>query len=88
MKLKAGYVIRSIASETIVVPTGSEAIHFNGIMTLNKTGKVLFSALQEEKTVDELLTLLMNQFDVSKEVALADIQNFIKTLNLHHLLES
>ncbi len=45
MKLKPGYIVRSIAGETIVVPTGEEAIRFNGIMTLNKTGKVLFEAL-------------------------------------------
>jgi len=88
MKLKPGYVIRTIASETIVVPTGSEAIHFNGIMTLNKTGKVLFTALQEEKTIDELLSLITNQFDISTEVALKDIIAFVSTLSEHHLLEN
>jgi F0F1-type ATP synthase delta subunit len=79
-------VIRNIASETIVVPTGEVAIHFNGIITLNKTGKVLFSALQTEKTIDELVDLLYSQFDVSRENALKDIVDFVQVLNQNHLL--
>ena len=31
------YIVREIAGETILVPTGASAEHFNGMLTLNET---------------------------------------------------
>ena len=47
MKLKANYVLREVAGENIVIPVDSEAINFNGIMTLNETGKFLWNQLKQ-----------------------------------------
>lgn len=80
MKLKPGYIIRTIASETIVVPTGEEAIRFNGIMTLNKTGKVLFEALQKEVEEKDLVSLLTSKFEIDESTALKDVVSFINKL--------
>lgn len=88
MKLKKGYVIREIAKEIIVVPTGEEAIHFNGIISLNKTGKVLFEALQQEQTEASLLALVLDKYDVEKDIALNDIQEFISLCKEKELLEN
>ena len=86
MKLKKGYIIREIASEIIVVPTGEEAIHFNGIMTLNKTGKTLFEALQTEQTLESLLNTLLNKYEIDSRTASKDIDAFITKLNGKGLL--
>jgi len=80
MKLKPGYIVRSIAGETIVVPTGEEAIRFNGIMTLNKTGKVLFEALQKETKPEELVELLTDRFEIDKLTATNDVFEFVNRL--------
>jgi hypothetical protein len=36
MKVKSGYVLKSVAGQYIVVPTGTEAINFNGYLILMK----------------------------------------------------
>lgn len=35
------YILREIAGETILVPTGASADHFNGMLTLNETSRFL-----------------------------------------------
>jgi len=80
MKRKEGYIIRTVADEIVVVPTGEEAIHFNGLISLNKTGKVLFEALEKDTTIDALVRILTERFDVEEEVAKKDIEDFIDLL--------
>lgn len=38
MKIKKGFVLRSVVGSRVVVPMGNEAINFNGMITLNETG--------------------------------------------------
>lgn len=87
MKIKKEYVLREVANEFIVVPTGKEAVHFNGIISLNKSGAKLFKYLTENRSKEDLLDLFLNTYDVSKEQALLDIESFIKKLESKHILE-
>ena len=87
MKIKAGYTIRSIADQVIVVPTGKEALNFNGIITLNQSGKLLFEAMQNNVSKDELVNVLIDHYDVNEDTALRDIDNFIKLLEEKNVLE-
>lgn len=87
MKIKTGYLLRDIAGQTIVVPIGAEAVKFNGIVTLNKTGRVLWNALLVEKSVEELVQVLLSQFDVDEATALRDVIAFVDKLKNANLLE-
>jgi sensor domain CHASE-containing protein len=87
MKIKTGYLLRDIAGQTIVVPIGAEAVRFNGIVTLNKTGKVLWNALQNEQNADDLVRVLLNQFEVEEATAKNDVSSFVEKLKKANLLE-
>ncbi|PKK87358.1 MAG: hypothetical protein CVV63_01310 [Tenericutes bacterium HGW-Tenericutes-8] len=80
MKLKAGFTLKEIGSKTMVIPVGEKALNFNGVMTLNNSGKLLFEALKTEQTIESLKALLMAQYDVAEDVALKDVITFIETL--------
>lgn len=87
MKLKAGYVLRTVAGQNVVIPTGSVSINFNGIMTLNKTGKVIFEALSEDLNITELSKLIQDKFEVDREIATQDVLDFIQVLKERNMLE-
>lgn len=87
MKIKANYVLREVANQNIVVPVGKETLKFNGMINLNNSGKYLWNLLQTDKTVEELVEALMEKYDVSKEVALADVNKFIDVLKVNNFLE-
>lgn len=88
MKVKSDYVLREVADQFIVVPTGASSVDFNGIITLNKSGAELFKLLEVERTQNELIQFLLEGYHVSKEKALMDVEAFIEKLERNHILEN
>lgn len=80
MRVKEGFVTREIAGEYIVVPTGEMTLAFNGLITLNETGHLLWQLLQEETDFERLVQAVTDQYDISEEDAEKDIQAFLDTL--------
>lgn len=87
MKLKGEFVLREIAGETILVPVGRTALAFNGIITLNQTGIEIWKGLQEEKSREEILAALLEQFEVAADAATEDLDAFLETLRAQDLIE-
>lgn len=87
MKIHKNYVLKQVADQHVVVPIGSEAVKFQGMISLNKTGAFLFNHLKEEQTLESLVHLMLEKFDVEIEVALKDINAFLEVLDKHNLLE-
>lgn len=86
MKIKPGFIIKTIGLRHMVLPIDAQALHFNGVMTLNKSGLLLFEALQTEQTLESLVNLLMDQYEVSFEDARRDVVKFVETLKDKDLL--
>ena len=87
MKIKPGFLLRNIAGVDVVVPVGEMSVDFNGIITLNDTGKFLFEKLMaQDVSEDELLRLLLAEYEVDEETAKADIREFIAKIEEANLL--
>ncbi|OHE39803.1 MAG: pyrroloquinoline quinone biosynthesis protein, partial [Tenericutes bacterium GWE2_38_8] len=71
----------------IVVPVGEEAVNFNGLMTLNKSGKLLFEALQQESTIESLTELVMEKYEIDQRTAELDVESFVKKLKDKQIIE-
>lgn len=87
MKIKEGYLLREVAGQYLVVPIEKAALTFNGIITLNKTGKFIWEILVNEVQVDDVIQKLFTRFDVSYDQAKHDVETFLSTLQTHSLLE-
>lgn len=87
MKIKSGFMLRTVADNYIVVPVGEASKQFNGMITLNETSAFLWNFLvkgiSEEKLVDEL----MKKYDVSREIATRDVKSFIDKLEKINVLD-
>jgi hypothetical protein len=88
MKIKNQYVLKEIAGENIVIPTGQEAVSFNGIITLNNSATMLFKRLQEETKQEDLIRLFLETYNVDEATAVNDVNDFIAIMKKHHLLET
>ena len=80
MKVDKEFVLREIAGDYIIIPTGKTVLDFNGLITVNEVGADLWNMLQEEVTMDELVQGILNEYDVEEEVARNDIQEFLDNL--------
>ena len=87
MKITENYILREIAGEYIVVPTGSAAMDFKGLITLNDTGVFLWKLLQEDdQTKESLLDALCEEYEAVREEAKADIEEFLQRIRSEGML--
>ena len=86
MKLKEGFVLRDVAGSCVVVPTGAD-INFNGMISLNDTGKTLWQRLTTEATVEDLVAALTAEYDVDEATAKVGAERFIEKLRQHGFIE-
>jgi len=86
MKIRDGFLMRNVAGRNIVVSVGSE-INFSGMLTLNDTGVFFWNLLQEETDKEAMLDKVTSEYDVDRETAAKDIDNFILKLKDHNILE-
>lgn len=80
MKVSSDFILREIAGEFILVPVGSAAAQFNGLITLNETARTIFLALAQECTVEELTDAVTAEYEVDRETARADVEEFLRQL--------
>lgn len=81
--VKKEYVLREIAGEYLAVPTegGGE------IVILDPVSRLLWQSLSTSpKTLDELTDIITADFEVDKETARADIQEFLTNLQKNNLI--
>lgn len=86
MKLKPGFVMRDIAGETIVVPSGDE-LKLNMMITLNETGKLLWQKLEAGATMEELVQAMLAEYEVDEQTASTGAEAFVAKLQERGFLE-
>ncbi len=78
MKIKEGFVLRSIGDTYMVVGEGLAQIDFNKIVSLNATAAYLWKALQDKEfSVTDVRDLLLRQYDVDEKTATADAETLV-----------
>ena len=87
MKISRDYIIREIAGEYVVVPTGAAAARFNGLITINGIGAFLWRMLQKEADEAGLLQAVLEEYETDEATAKADIAQFLQVLEQNGILE-
>lgn len=87
MKINSDFILREFADEYIIVPTGESAVKFNGMMNLTETGAVIWKGVLANKTRDEIVVDILNEFNIDEEIAKKDVNGFIDELILVGIIE-
>ena len=85
MKLKEGFILREVAGEYIVVPSGT-TLDLNMMITLNETGKLLWEKLEQGAEAEDLIKALLGEYDVNEEDAKAHVAAFVDKLRENDFL--
>lgn len=86
MKLKYEFAVREIVGEYVMVPLGSSALEFSGMISTSETGAFLAEALKHEVTREELLGKVLENYDVDAQTAAADLDEFLALLRKLNVL--
>lgn len=87
MKLTCEFILREVAGETILVPVGETALRFNGIITLEPVGTLIWKGLEAGKSREEILKQILDEFDVDSQTASDDLDAFLQQLRKKGFLE-
>lgn len=87
MKIKDGYILKDVAGEKIVIATGEQKLNFNGVMTFNSVGADVFNMLDGTNTVEDIANKIAQDYGVSVERVKTDVENLIKKMKEHNLID-
>lgn len=80
MKTKKGFILRSLGKEFILVAEGLEAVDANRLISMNESAAFLWKAIEgKEFDADTLVDLLLEEYDITREVAEKDVAALIQT---------
>lgn len=80
MKIKGTYVIREIAGETVVVPTGDEQLSSNVLILLNETGTFMWKLLYDGAEKSDIISAVCNEYEIDTQTVENDFNEFISYL--------
>jgi len=79
MKIKNGFVLKSICGENMIIAEGKENIDFSKIISLNESAAYLWNKVEGVSfTPQTLAELLVEEYEVSNERALVDAEILAK----------
>lgn len=87
MKIKDGFMLRQFGDDYIVVAVGDDSEDFNRLITINSVGEFIYNTLKTETTFDELVSAMLEKYEVSEDVARRDAEAFVTKLKAAGLLD-
>ena len=54
MKIKENLALRQVAGMWVVLPLANKVLEFDGMLTLNETGHMLWTLLEDGKTPEDI----------------------------------
>lgn len=85
-KLSKDYILRTIAGEKVVVPTGSAVQRFNGLITLNDVAGFIWECLENNDTKEEIVQKILEEYEVEEATAVQDVNGFTQMLEEQGIL--
>lgn len=79
MKIKKGFILRTVCGENVIVGEGLDAINFGRMLSLNETAAWLWKQAVEQGdfTAESLAKALCDEYEVAHDQALADVKETI-----------
>ena len=88
MRIKKGFVHRSLCGEHVVLGEGLDQVNFNKILSLNDSAAYLWDSVVDlDFTEETLVDLLLDKYEVTEQVAAADAHKLIETFRQQGVIE-
>ncbi|GHU72744.1 hypothetical protein AGMMS49992_09340 [Clostridia bacterium] len=86
---RSGFVTRKVGDAYMIVPTGPRMKEYKGVITVNETAAFLFDQIKEQRSTDELMNALHEEYpDIDPQTAFDAISAFVDQCSFANLLES
>lgn len=80
MLIKKDLISREIAGERFLVPVGRTVYDANGLFILTEVGGFIWDLLPAVNSPEEIVTRILEEYDVDEATARADVDAFLNKL--------
>lgn len=89
MKLKSGLVLREVAGQYVIVPTGQRVKEITSIVYISSSAAYLWDYMQEhEFEKEDLVDRILDHYDgVTEETVRKDVESYIKLLTDNFIID-
>ncbi len=88
MKRKNNSILKEIGNKFMILPLSDHNIAIDVILYTNEVGAFIYNNLENEITKEELLARILNEYSVTEEVALADLDEFLLNMQKKGLIDA
>lgn len=88
MKIEKEFVLREIAGDYVIIPTGKTVLEFNGLISTNEVGASIWKMLQQEINFESLVKGILDEYDVEENVVREDVSEFLNQLSEKGILKT
>lgn len=80
LEQRSNFASEPVNGERILVPVKGRMAEFNTMLTLNPSASHLWESMDASSTVESLVDALTAKYDVDRDTALADVNEFLDEL--------
>lgn len=86
MIIRNTYILRKIGGDYVIIPTGTTPLEFNGMITVNEQGAFIWEQLTSETTREALIDAVLSEYEVDRDTAGKDVDDFLSVLRQCRIL--
>lgn len=86
MRTNREYMIREIAGEKILIPTGTASQKLNGMIRLTDTAAFIWEQVDTAENLAEITARVCREFDIDEETAARDVHGFLYELYIRDMV--
>lgn len=87
MRVSDDFVLRQVADEYLLIPVGQAALRVNGMISVSESGFLLYQKLKTGCAEQELVDLLLSEYEVGEVQAREDVAAFLSKMRALGMLE-
>lgn len=87
MKRKDNSILKKIGNKYMILPFSDHNISIDVILNTNEVGAFIYNALDNDITKEELLNMILEEYEVDERIAKRDLESFLFKMHEKGLLD-
>lgn len=87
MRTNKEYILREIAGESVLVPTGSASQKLNGMIRLTESAAFIWKQVDTAADLEEIIAKVQDEYEVDEETARRDTYGFLCELYIRDIVQ-
>lgn len=85
MRLNPKFILREVAGETLLISLNDISAP-KQLLCLNELGRAIYALLKKSLTKEEIIAVLLNEYEIDEPTLRADVDEFLFILSEHNVL--